>query len=78
MAELAWENIIKNQRDVREEKPRKTGCTMVMDVGKGMYEPKVSCKPVPTILTTGNSALAPPLSWTSVIAENCTHCAHIS
>ncbi len=38
MAELAWENIITNQRDSRENKPRKAGCTMVMDVGKGMYE----------------------------------------
>jgi phosphosulfolactate synthase len=38
MAELAWENIITNQCDLRAEKPRKTGCTMVMDVGKGMYE----------------------------------------
>ena len=38
MAELAWENIIKVQRDAREQKPRKTGCTMVMDVGKGLLE----------------------------------------
>jgi phosphosulfolactate synthase len=38
MNELAWENIIKGQRDSREQKPRKTGCTMVMDVGKGLYE----------------------------------------
>ncbi len=38
MPELAWENIIKSQRDSRVEKPRKAGCTMVMDVGKGLYE----------------------------------------
>jgi phosphosulfolactate synthase len=38
MSELAWENIIKGQRDSREQKPRKTGCTMVMDVGKGLHE----------------------------------------
>jgi phosphosulfolactate synthase len=38
MAELAWENIIKSQRDPREQKPRKTGCTMVMDVGIGLHE----------------------------------------
>jgi phosphosulfolactate synthase len=38
MAELAWDNIIKGQRDAREQKPRKTGCTMVMDVGKGLHE----------------------------------------
>jgi len=38
MAELAWENIIKGQRDPREQKPRKSGCTMVMDVGKGLHE----------------------------------------
>ena len=38
MPELAWENIIKSQRDSRENKPRLTGCTMVMDVGKGLYE----------------------------------------
>jgi len=38
MAELAWENIITNQRDLRELKPRKKGCTMVMDVGKGLHE----------------------------------------
>jgi phosphosulfolactate synthase len=38
MAELAWENIIKSQRNSRVGKPRKTGCTMVMDVGKSMEE----------------------------------------
>lgn len=38
MPELAWENIITSQRDLRENKPRKTGCTMVMDVGKGLQE----------------------------------------
>ncbi|ESS72261.1 phosphosulfolactate synthase XecG [Methyloglobulus morosus KoM1] len=38
MAELAWENIIGGQRDSRERKPRKTGCTMVMDVGKSLHE----------------------------------------
>jgi len=38
MSELAWENIIKGQRDPRELKPRKTGCTMVMDIGKSMHE----------------------------------------
>lgn len=38
MAELAWENIITSQRDLRAQKPRKTGCTMVMDVGKSLYE----------------------------------------
>lgn len=38
MSELAWENIIKSQRDPREQKPRKSGCTMVMDIGKGLYE----------------------------------------
>lgn len=38
MSELAWENIIKGQRDPRETKPRKSGCTMVMDVGKGLHE----------------------------------------
>lgn len=38
MAELAWENIIGGQRDLREPKPRLTGCTMVMDVGKSLHE----------------------------------------
>jgi phosphosulfolactate synthase len=38
MSELAWKNIITSQRDSREIKPRKTGCTMVMDLGKGMHE----------------------------------------
>jgi len=38
MSELAWENIITGVRDSRSEKPRKTGCTMVMDVGKGLFE----------------------------------------
>ncbi len=32
MLELAWGNIIKSLRNPRVEKPRKTGCTMVMDV----------------------------------------------
>lgn len=36
MFECAWENIIKSMRDPRIEKPRKTGCTMVMDVGKSL------------------------------------------
>jgi phosphosulfolactate synthase len=40
MSELAWGNIIKNQRDSRVDKPRKTGCTMVMDVGKSLEETK--------------------------------------
>jgi len=40
MAELAWENIIKSQRNSRVGKPRKTGCTMVMDVGKSLEETK--------------------------------------
>ena len=40
MPELAWENIIKNLRNPRVEKPRKTGCTMVMDVGKSLDETK--------------------------------------
>jgi phosphosulfolactate synthase len=40
MAELAWGNIIKTQRDSREAKPRKTGCTMVMDIGKSLEETK--------------------------------------
>jgi len=38
MSELAWGNIIRNQRDSRVDKPRKTGCTMVMDVGKSLEE----------------------------------------
>lgn len=38
MSELAWENIIKNQREPRVAKPRNTGCTMVMDVGKSLLE----------------------------------------
>ncbi|MGR8999845.1 MAG: phosphosulfolactate synthase, partial [Gammaproteobacteria bacterium] len=38
MSELAWGNIIKNLRNPRAEKPRKTGCTMVMDVGKSLEE----------------------------------------
>jgi phosphosulfolactate synthase len=38
MNELAWENIITGQRDMRVQKPRKNGCTMVMDVGKSLYE----------------------------------------
>jgi len=38
MFESAWENIIKSLRDPRMEKPRKTGCTMVMDVGKSLDE----------------------------------------
>lgn len=40
MFECAWENIIKSLRDPRMEKPRKTGCTMVMDVGKSLEETK--------------------------------------
>ena len=40
MSELAWGNIIKSLRDSRVEKPRKTGCTMVMDVGKSIEETK--------------------------------------
>ncbi|MBL1266067.1 phosphosulfolactate synthase [Methylomicrobium sp. RS1] len=35
---MAWENIISSVRDSRSVKPRKTGCTMVMDVGKGIAE----------------------------------------
>lgn len=38
MPELAWENIITGIRNPRERKPRKTGATMVMDVGKSMDE----------------------------------------
>jgi len=38
MSELAWEHIIAGVREARSEKPRKTGCTMVMDVGKGLFE----------------------------------------
>ncbi|MEC4749539.1 phosphosulfolactate synthase [Methylomicrobium sp. Wu6] len=38
MAELAWEHIIAGVREARSAKPRKTGCTMVMDVGKGLFE----------------------------------------
>jgi phosphosulfolactate synthase len=38
MTELAWGNVIQNQREPRTEKPRKTGCTMVMDVGKSLKE----------------------------------------
>ena len=38
MSELAWENIITNLRNTRVAKPRKTGITMVMDVGKGLLE----------------------------------------
>jgi phosphosulfolactate synthase len=38
MSEMAWENIISSVRDSRSVKPRKTGCTMVMDVGKGLAE----------------------------------------
>jgi phosphosulfolactate synthase len=40
MAELAWGNIIKSLRDSRVGKPRKAGCTMVMDVGKSLEETK--------------------------------------
>ena len=40
MSEFAWGNIIKNLRNPRAEKPRKTGCTMVMDVGKSLEETK--------------------------------------
>ena len=40
MPELAWGKIIKCLRDPRVEKPRKTGCTMVMDVGKSLEETK--------------------------------------
>jgi len=40
MSELAWGKIIKSLRDPRVEKPRKTGCTMVMDVGKSLEETK--------------------------------------
>ena len=40
MSDLAWGNIIKSLRDPRVEKPRKTGCTMVMDVGKSLEETK--------------------------------------
>ena len=40
MPELAWGKIIKSLRDPRVEKPRKTGCTMVMDVGKSLEETK--------------------------------------
>jgi len=38
MAELAWGNIITGQREPRQIKPRKSGCTMVMDVGKSLDE----------------------------------------
>jgi phosphosulfolactate synthase len=38
MSELAWENIISSMRNSRSAKPRKTGYTMVMDVGKGLIE----------------------------------------
>lgn len=38
MSELAWGSIIKSLRNSRTEKPRKQGCTMVMDVGKGLAE----------------------------------------
>lgn len=38
MTELAWEHIITGVRDSRSAKPRKTGCTMLMDVGKGLFE----------------------------------------
>lgn len=38
MSELAWHNIITNQRGLRALKPRKSGCTMVMDVGKSFPE----------------------------------------
>jgi phosphosulfolactate synthase len=38
MTEMAWENIISSVRDSRSVKPRKTGCTMVMDVGRGLAE----------------------------------------
>ena len=38
MPELAWENIIAGVRMARSEKPRKIGCSMVMDVGKGLVE----------------------------------------
>lgn len=40
MSEPAWGNIIKSLRDARTEKPRKTGCTMVMDIGIGLDETK--------------------------------------
>ncbi|NOT11461.1 MAG: phosphosulfolactate synthase [Methylococcaceae bacterium] len=40
MVELAWENIITGQREPRQTKPRKSGCTMVMDVGKSLDETK--------------------------------------
>lgn len=38
MSELAWHTIISGQREARVAKPRKTGCTMVMDVGKSLQE----------------------------------------
>lgn len=40
MVELAWENIITGQREPRQTKQRKSGCTMVMDVGKSLDETK--------------------------------------
>jgi hypothetical protein len=69
MAELAWENIISSQRDLRAEKPRKTGCTMVMDVGKSLHEHKASYIFALIISITGNSALVPLFSWTKLYCK---------
>jgi phosphosulfolactate synthase len=38
MSELAWGSVIKSLRNSRTKKPRKKGCTMIMDVGMGLEE----------------------------------------
>ncbi|WP_083918123.1 phosphosulfolactate synthase [Methylosarcina fibrata] len=40
MSELAWGSVIKSLRNSRTNKPRKKGCTMIMDVGLGLEETK--------------------------------------
>jgi phosphosulfolactate synthase len=40
MSELAWGSIIKSLRNSRTNKPRKKGCSMIMDVGLGVEETK--------------------------------------
>ncbi|MGZ8095727.1 MAG: phosphosulfolactate synthase [Methylosarcina sp.] len=36
MSELAWGSVIKSLRNSRTNKPRKKGCSMIMDVGLGL------------------------------------------
>ncbi|MGZ8187915.1 MAG: phosphosulfolactate synthase [Methylosarcina sp.] len=40
MSELAWGSVIKSLRNSRTNKPRKKGCSMIMDVGLGLEETK--------------------------------------